>query len=138
MKISDFHPNVLESFGIPVPTTEHQFHPKRRWRLDFAWPEQKLAVEIEGAIFGRTVTCHQCRSKVMRKTKTGKWISIREGGRHSTGAGMAADMEKYDALTELGWRLLRYQPGKIDYGQVARVLNMIKGQTRTPLEKIKF
>ncbi len=123
LKIPDFHHNVLESFGIPEPSTEYQFHPTRRWRLDFAWPEQRLAVEIEGAIFGRTVVCHKCHSKVMRKLKTGKWISVREGGRHSTGAGMASDMEKYDALTEAGWRLLRYQPGKVDYKQVANVLS---------------
>jgi len=49
---------------------------------------------------------------------------------------MQKDMEKYDALTELGWRLLRYQPGKVDYSQIARVLDMIKGKTRTNLEEI--
>ena len=27
---------------------EHRFHPTRRWRFDFAWPELKLAVEAEG------------------------------------------------------------------------------------------
>ena len=27
---------------------EHRFHPSRLWRLDLAWPEEKLAVEIDG------------------------------------------------------------------------------------------
>jgi very-short-patch-repair endonuclease len=28
---------------------EHRFDPTRRWRFDAAWPEAKLAVEIEGS-----------------------------------------------------------------------------------------
>jgi len=27
---------------------EYQFHPTRRWRFDFAFPSQKLAVEVDG------------------------------------------------------------------------------------------
>jgi len=34
--------------GIPEPVREHQFDPTRKWRFDFAWIEQKVAVEIEG------------------------------------------------------------------------------------------
>jgi very-short-patch-repair endonuclease len=37
----------------PLPgwdlTREYQFDPTRNWTMDFAWPSQKLAVEIEGA-----------------------------------------------------------------------------------------
>ena len=32
------------------PLREFKFHPERRWRFDFAWPEHKLAVEIEGGV----------------------------------------------------------------------------------------
>ena len=29
---------------------EFKFHPTRLWRIDFAWPERKLAVEIESSV----------------------------------------------------------------------------------------
>ena len=25
---------------------EFKFHPDRKWRFDFAWPEQKIAIEV--------------------------------------------------------------------------------------------
>jgi very-short-patch-repair endonuclease len=50
--------------------------------LDFAWPEQKVAVEIEGGVFS--------------------------GGRHTRGAGFVADCDKYNALAAAGWRLFRF------------------------------
>jgi very-short-patch-repair endonuclease len=37
----------------PLPgwdlTPQYPFDPTRKWTLDFAWPSQKLAVEVEGA-----------------------------------------------------------------------------------------
>lgn len=36
----------------PVPgwdlTPQHKFDATRRWTFDFAWPSQKLAIEVEG------------------------------------------------------------------------------------------
>jgi len=66
---------------------EYRFHSERRWRFDYAIPSYKIACEIEG----------------------GCWIR----GRHSRGAGMIADMEKYNTATILGWRILRYTPQDI-------------------------
>ena len=78
---------------LPTPEREYKFHPSRRWRFDFAWPENhlRIAVEVEGAIF--------------------------VGGRHNRGLGMLADMEKYNAATVLGWRLLRVGEPHIRTGQ---------------------
>lgn len=59
-------------------TREHLFHPTRRWRFDFAWPSQKLAVEIDGR------------------------------GRHQTIVGVRADCEKMNEAIRLGWRVLRF------------------------------
>lgn len=81
--------------GSPYPEREVKFHPTRKWRLDYAWPDVRLAVEIEGGVY--------------------------TNGRHTRGHGFVKDMEKYNALTELGWRLLRYEPAKVDFDQVARV-----------------
>ena len=67
--------------GLPTPEREYKFHPKRRWRLDFAWPSLMLAVEIEGGVWS--------------------------GGRHTSGVGFTSDCEKYNEAVCLGWRVLR-------------------------------
>lgn len=40
----------LISAGIRGFEREYEFHPERKWRLDFAWPEERLAVEIDGGV----------------------------------------------------------------------------------------
>lgn len=65
-----------------TPAREYKFHPERKWRFDFAFVPEKIAVEIEGGIF--------------------------TSGRHSRGANFIKDCEKYNAATILGWRVLRY------------------------------
>ena len=54
----------------------------RDWRFDVAIPEHLIAVELDG----------------------GTWIQ----GRHSRGAGVISDMDKINAATVRGWRVLRY------------------------------
>lgn len=90
-------PSVLEetfllhlmSARLPaMPAREYKFHPERKWAFDFAWPEQKLAVECEGG------------------TKFGK-------SRHSYGKGFEGDCEKYNAAQVLGWRVLRFTMDQI-------------------------
>ena len=70
-----------------TPVPEHRFAPPRRWRFDLAFPDRKLAIEIEGGAFTR--------------------------GRHTRGAGFVKDMEKYNAAVLLGWRLLRFTPSQV-------------------------
>ena len=70
--------------GLSPPVSEHRFHPVRKWRFDYAWPELKIALEVEG----------------------GAWT----GGRHTTGKGFVADMEKYNTAAALGWRVIRTTP----------------------------
>lgn len=80
---------------------EYRFCPPRMWRFDFAWPERKLAVEIEG----------------------GTW----SGGRHTRGSGFAADCSKYNAATMMGWRVLRYPAERVRDGTaVAQVASMLR------------
>ena len=78
---------LLRSVGLPVPVREHRFHPVRRWRFDYAWPEQRVALEVEGGV----------------------WT----GGRHTRGAGFLGDIEKYNAAVVDGWRVVRVVPGKL-------------------------
>lgn len=84
--VSRFEP-LLRSAGLPAPVREHRFHPVRRWRFDYAWLVEKVALEVEGGV----------------------WT----GGRHTRGAGFLGDMEKYNAATVAGWRVVRVTPSKL-------------------------
>lgn len=61
---------------------EFKFHPTRKWRFDLCFPDKKLAVEYEG-IFSKK-------------------------SRHTTVSGYSGDVEKYNAVAALGWKILRY------------------------------
>ena len=37
----------IRANDLPAPEREHKFHPKRKFRFDFAWPAQMLAVEVD-------------------------------------------------------------------------------------------
>lgn len=76
---------------LPAPQAEVRFHPQRRWRLDFAWPQYRLAVEVEGGAF--------------------------VAGRHVRGAAFEADCEKANEALLAGWRVLRVTPRQIEDGR---------------------
>jgi len=67
---------------------EYRFAPSRRWRFDCAWPSQRVAVELEGGVYNQ--------------------------GRHTRGAGYAADCEKYNTAALLGWVVLRFTARALD------------------------
>ena len=76
----------------------------RDWRFDFALPARRIAVEVEG----------------------GAWLSERGGkSRHTTGAGFAADLRKYDAAARLGWYVYRCDPSMIRTGQALDTINQL-------------
>lgn len=62
---------------------EFKFHPVRKWRFDFALPNQKVAIEFEGGVF-------------LPKA------------RHTSMVGYAGDCQKYNEAVKLGWKVLRY------------------------------
>ena len=39
----------LAKLGLDL-VEEHRFHPKRKWRFDYAIPEKKIAIEVENKI----------------------------------------------------------------------------------------
>jgi hypothetical protein len=86
--------------GAPLElVTEYRFHDTRKWRFDLASPTKKIGVEVDGSIFN---------------AENGK-----AAGKHSRGAGMLRDMEKRNAASEIGWRLLVYGPPMIRSGEAA-------------------
>lgn len=59
----------------------------RKWRFDFAMPDYKIALEVEGGTWGRS--------------------------RHTSSTGFAKDCEKYNAATKQGWQVYRLVPALI-------------------------
>lgn len=79
---------VKDDPSLPEPVEEFKFHPTRRWRIDLCWPDQKLALEIEGGIWSN--------------------------GRHVRPTGFLGDLEKYNRLAILGYSLLRATPRQME------------------------
>jgi len=88
---------ALRANGITDYVREYQFDPKRQWKFDFAWPDHRLAVEIEGG------------------TKFGK-------SRHSQGDGFEEDCRKYNAAAVLGWTVLRFSTAMVMSGEALGVI----------------
>lgn len=68
----------------------------RKWRFDFAYPQIKMAFEVEG----------------------GTWT----GGRHVNPLGYAKDCEKYNAAVLQGWRVFRLTPQMITEQYIENLL----------------
>jgi very-short-patch-repair endonuclease len=85
--------------GLPAPTREYRFHPRRRWRFDFAWPGRRVAVEVDGGIYSR--------------------------GRHVRGSGFERDAEKRNAAVTAGWRVLHFTPRQVKSGAAVREIEAL-------------
>lgn len=62
--------------GLPAPYREFTFHPTRDWRLDLAWPDRKLAVEIDGQVH-RTKERFARDMEKMNEAGIAGWMVIR-------------------------------------------------------------
>ncbi|BCO13741.1 hypothetical protein RIMD111065_20970 [Aeromonas hydrophila] len=92
-QVTSLHDKVLAQLvGFPDPDTELLFHPRRKWRLDYAWPTHMIAVEIHGG--------------------------IHSGGRHTRGRGFVEDRAKMNEAALLGWTVIEATPEHIKSGQL--------------------
>jgi hypothetical protein len=105
------------ALGLPFPEKEHQFAPPRRFAFDWAWPTEKIALEVEGGIYGRGKACLMCGRKPV--------------GAHTSIERLKSDMEKYNLAACLGWRVLRARPEQIDSGEVYGLLERVLTQEKT-------
>lgn len=72
--------NQLRIARLPMPEAEVRFHPTRKWRFDWAFVPQKIAIEYQGGIF--------------------------HGGiGHNGIKGSKRDCLKFSSATALGWKL---------------------------------
>jgi hypothetical protein len=80
--------------------SEWRFMPPRRFRFDFAHPESRVAIEIQGAI----------------------WVN----GRHSRGSGLLKEHEKLNLAAAQGWRVFFLSVNTINdhslYDQIAQTI----------------
>lgn len=87
---------LVRAFGLPMPETEYRFAPPRRWRFDYAWVAERVALEVEG----------------------GAWTQ----GRHTRGPGFIRDMAKYNEAVVRGWALLRVTPRQLVTAETAMLV----------------
>lgn len=72
--------------GLPGAVAEYHFHADRKWRFDYAFVEQRVALEVQGGIFTR--------------------------GRHTRGAALKKEWEKLNHAAAAGWLILYCAPGE--------------------------
>ena len=110
-KITDVFTTICRTDLKVECVKEYKFHPTRRWRFDYAIPEHKIALEVEGGV----------------------WT----GGRHTSPKGFLGDIEKYNAATLMGWRVFRTTPDELyKLSTINLIKSAISGQN-TP-EKASF
>ena len=85
-----------------MPEAEHKFHDTRKWRFDFAWVKQKVALEVDGGV----------------------WVQ----GRHSRGSGLVKEHEKMNHAAALGYLVFRCTPQSVTdlavYGLIKEALRV--------------
>jgi hypothetical protein len=88
---------ALKNRGLPAPDRERRFALPRKWAFDYCWPDEMVALEVEGGV----------------------WT----GGRHTRGKGFINDMEKYSEAAIRGWCVLRCTPQSL---LTSEMLDMIE------------
>jgi very-short-patch-repair endonuclease len=78
---------LLRQNNLPIPVPEYKFHPTRRWRFDYCYPDLRIAIEIEGGVYTK--------------------------GAHGSITGILRDVEKYTEAAILGYRILRILPADL-------------------------
>lgn len=86
---------------LPEPVRNHRFNRLRRFEIDFAWPQWKIGVEIQGGV----------------------WMNGR--GAHSRPVNILRDMFKHNMLIDDGWRVWHYTPGQVRTGEAIQHLDQI-------------
>ncbi|MCL1123413.1 hypothetical protein [Shewanella surugensis] len=96
---SNTSPVVVAHYLMDLPEydTEVMFHPKRKWRFDFAWPQWKIALEVHGGVF--------------------------KNGRHTRGTGFTEDRVKMNSAQLLGWIVIEATTEQVKNGLMVTWVN---------------
>ena len=83
---------IIDDAGLPEFKRNYHFDkPRSKREMDFAWPEYKVGVEVQGGIWAR--------------------------GAHTRGAGYMRDCSKLDDAQLQGWILLWVTAHHIEHGK---------------------
>jgi hypothetical protein len=97
----------LAPANTPQPERQYRWSYPRRHKADFAWPSQKIIVEIQGGTFAKKRMGH-------------------------TGASVEDDYARTNLAQRLGWVVLQYGTGAIEkriVEVVEEIVNAIKERT---------
>lgn len=86
----------LRALKIADFEREYVFAKPRKFRFDFAWPDRKIGLEIEGGTWGKS--------------------------RHTTGSGYRADCVKYNFAASLGWLVYRFTTDMVSSGEAIQLM----------------
>lgn len=103
--------NHLRARSIVDPVREWKFgQPTVGWAFDLAWPEERVAVEVDGGAF------------------------VPGGGRHGRGAGFREDLAKRNAALLMGWRVIHVMPEDVGTSATAELVALaIQAARGTPI-----
>lgn len=107
-KLKVYCPKMFDGRFGPIFREWWFAHPQRQWRFDFAFPLHKIAIEVEGG--------------------------LHNGGRHVTGTGYEADLDKYNSAVESGWQLYRAGPKIIGKGMTQFARTVFEALTKREAE----
>ena len=106
----DFHELWKEHSPFPI-VTHHTVHLSRNWELDFCFPEQKVAIELQGYGVG-----------------------------HATYTGMKRDAEKHNDFILGGWAVLYYMSAHLeeDPQKIIHQIKTLLGARNVRKEDLSF
>ena len=87
--------------GLPEPAREFMAIPGRRYRWDFAWPDQRVLVELNGGTYAHMG--------------------------HSTGTGIARDYEKSNLAVLAGWKAFAFDRRMVEAGTALELISRVLG-----------
>ena len=91
----------LDRHGLPLGEGQYRIVAGRQFTWDRAWPEQRVCVEVQGAV----------------------WTN----GAHSRGSGVQRDCMKASMAAALGWRCLPVTREMIEDGSAVRLIAQALG-----------
>jgi len=93
----------IRAAKLPEPQREFKFHPYRKWRFDFLWTKEKLAIEINGG------------NRMAVIGKNGKAVAV---GRHTK----PDDYRKLNEAVILGYSVLQFTPDMVKTGEALQMI----------------
>lgn len=76
---------LIDELNLPSPQKEYKPGTVRKYKLDYAWPDIKVGIELNGGIF------------------------MKKGG-HNSISGLLRDYERMNYLQILGWLIIQFDP----------------------------